>query len=102
MEIHCSQNSVLICEKVKPCKVSVEFLLRENVISEDNFGGIGSKGVTREDILNKLQISEGELDAILQELNPVEINGKFYRIAQAFMLDIGSKILMVVAQNGLN
>ena len=102
MEIHWAQNSVLICEKIKPCKVSIEFLLRENVISEEKLDKINTFGITKEEIMSKIQVSHGELEVILAQLNPLMIDGKYYRISEAFMIETGCKLLMLIADNGLN
>lgn len=77
-------------------------MLRENVISEEKLDKINTFGITKGEIMSKIQVSPGELELILAQLNPLMIDGKYYRISEAFMIETGCKLLMLIADNGLN
>ena len=101
MTIHAAQNAVLVCEPLKPNKVIVENILRSHTIMEDKLEEIETKGITKQQILNLVQMSELELDLVLKELLPLQIGDKLYRLEEGFLMNTGGKLIMAHCNSDL-
>ncbi|CAI2373458.1 unnamed protein product [Moneuplotes crassus] len=101
MEIYSSQNHVFICEKFVDTK-AVELLLKDSMIYDSQLEAISTKGVTKNEILDTLQISTKQLDEVLTKLNAFEVDGKYYTVQEDFMLDTVKSMLLLLANSGGN
>jgi len=61
----------------------------------DKLEEITEKGITKEEILRKVQMSEKELVHILEMLVPLRIGNKLYKIEKNFLYETGSNLIVL-------